>query len=178
MWTLTNKVEYDNIFCIHQTLDKKCEYNGAILQLFRDFKSAYDSVRREIMCNILTEFGFPMKLVRLIKMCPDETYSTVWVGKHLSDMLPISNGLKQGGASLPLTFNLALEYANRRVQVNQNSLKLNCTHLLLDFSDDVNIMGRSVNTTNKSAESLVEEWTRSKCTWSCLHIRMQDEITI
>jgi hypothetical protein len=64
-------------------------------------------------------------------------------------MLPIRNGLKQGGASFPLTFNLALEYANRRVQVNQSSLKLNCTHLLLVFSDDVNIMGRSVNTIKK-----------------------------
>jgi len=33
---------------------------------------------------------------RLIKMCLNETYSTVWVGKHLSDMFPIRNGLKQG----------------------------------------------------------------------------------
>jgi hypothetical protein len=69
------KVKYDNIFYVHQTLDKKCEYNEAVHQSFRDFKDAYDSVRREVMYNILTEFGIPMKLVRLIKMCPDETYS-------------------------------------------------------------------------------------------------------
>jgi hypothetical protein len=35
--------------------------------------------------NILIEFGIPMKLVRLIKMCLNETYSKVRVGKHLSD---------------------------------------------------------------------------------------------
>jgi hypothetical protein len=122
-----------------------------MLQPFRDFKSAYDSVRREVMYNILTEFGFSMILVRIIKICPDETYSRVWVGKHLSDMLPSRNGLKQGCASLPLTFNLALEYANRRVQVNENSLKLNCTHLLLVYSDDINITGRSINTIKKNA---------------------------
>jgi hypothetical protein len=63
--------------------------------------------------DILIEFGIPMKLVRLIKMCVTETYSEVWVGKNLSDMFPIRNGLKQGDDLLPLLFNFALEYAIR-----------------------------------------------------------------
>ena len=59
-----------------------------------DFKKAYDSVRREVLYNILMESGVPKKLVRLIKMCLTETYSRVRVGKNLSDMFPIRNGLK------------------------------------------------------------------------------------
>jgi hypothetical protein len=50
-------------------LEKKWEYNEAVHQLFIDFKKAYDSVRQEVLYNILTEFDIPMKLVRLIKMC-------------------------------------------------------------------------------------------------------------
>jgi len=78
-------------------------------QLFIDFKKAYDSVRREILYNILIEFGVPRKLVRLIKMCLTETYSRVWVGKNLSDRFSIRNDLKQGDALSPLLFNFAVE---------------------------------------------------------------------
>jgi hypothetical protein len=39
-----------------------------------------DSVRREALYNILIEFGIPRKLVGLIKMCLNETYSRVRIG--------------------------------------------------------------------------------------------------
>jgi len=54
-----------------------------------------------------------MKLVRIIKMCLNETYSCVHEGKHMSDMFYIKNGLKQGDALLTLLFNFALEYGIR-----------------------------------------------------------------
>jgi len=58
------------------------EYNVAVHQLFIDFKKAYDSVKREVLYHFLIEFGIPMKLVRVIKMCLTETYSRVRVGKN------------------------------------------------------------------------------------------------
>jgi hypothetical protein len=73
--------------------------------------------------NILIEFGIPKKLVRLIKMCLTETYGRVRMGKNLSEMFPIKNGLKQGDALLSLLFNFVLEYAIKGVQVNQDGLK-------------------------------------------------------
>jgi hypothetical protein len=40
-------------------------------------------VRREVLYNNLIEFAVPMKLLRLIKMCLNETYSIVRIRKHL-----------------------------------------------------------------------------------------------
>ena len=77
----------DQIFCIRQVLEKKCEYNEEVHQLFIDFKKAYYLVRREILYKIFLEFGIPRKLVRLIKMSLTETYRTVRVGKCLTGSL-------------------------------------------------------------------------------------------
>ena len=77
------------------------------------------------------------------------------MGKHLSDMLPVKNSLKQGDAVSPLLFNFVLEYAIRRVQAKQDGLKLNGTHQLQFYIDDVNILGGSVYTINRNREALL-----------------------
>ena len=67
-------------------------------------------------------------------------------------------------------------------------MKLNGTHQLLAYADDVNILGGSVHTVKENGEALVvvsmetgQEVNADKSkysTWSCLNIRMQDEVTV
>jgi hypothetical protein len=69
-------------------------------------------------------------------------------------MFSIKNVLKQGDALLSLLRNFALEYTIRRVQVNQDGLKLSGTHPLL-FRADVNVLGGNVNTISRNTDALV-----------------------
>ena len=69
MWISTQQVNYWSYILHSSDTWEIWEYNEAVHQLFIEFKKAYDSVRSEVFYNILTEFGIPMKLARLIKMC-------------------------------------------------------------------------------------------------------------
>jgi hypothetical protein len=44
---------------MHQILEKKWENNEAVHQLFIAFKKAYDSLRREVLYNIVIELVSP-----------------------------------------------------------------------------------------------------------------------
>jgi hypothetical protein len=55
-------------FYVRQILDKNEITNAAVHQLYVDLKKAYDSVKGEVLYNIIIEFGVAMKLVRLIKI--------------------------------------------------------------------------------------------------------------
>jgi hypothetical protein len=67
----------------------------------------------------------------------------------------LRNGLKQGDALSPMLFKFALECAIRRVRVNQDGLKLNGTHQLLAYADDVNVLAGSIHTLKEKVEALV-----------------------
>jgi hypothetical protein len=74
-------------------------------------------------------------------MCLNETYK---------------NGLIQGDVLLPMLFNFALEYAIRKVQENQLGMKVNGTHQLLAYADDVNLLEDNIDTINKNTEILID----------------------
>jgi len=63
--------------------------------------------------------------------------------------------LKQGDALSPLLFSFTLEYAIRKVHVNQGGSKLNGAHQVLVCVDDIDILGGSIHTIKKNSEALV-----------------------
>jgi hypothetical protein len=72
----------------------------------------------------------------------------------------MQNDLKQGDGLSPLLFNFASEYAFRKDQDNQVALKLNGTHQLLAYGDDVNVTGDNTDTVEKNVN-----FSRRKLVW-------------
>jgi hypothetical protein len=68
----------------------------------------------------------------------------------------IQNGLKQDYGLSPLLFNFVLEYAIRKVQEIQVGVKLNATHQLLAYADDVNLLAYNIDTVNTNTETLID----------------------
>jgi hypothetical protein len=102
--------------------------------------------------NILIEFGISRKPVGLIKMCLNETCSMVHTGINMSDKYPIHNDLKQEDTLLIFPFNFALNNVIRRVQENQEGLKLNGIHQILAYSYDISILEENrYHTKNREA---------------------------
>jgi hypothetical protein len=84
-------------------------------------------------------------------MCLNETYTTIRVGKNLSDIFPIRNVLEQGDALSPSLFNFALECATRWVQVDEKGLKLKGPQFRLM----IHTYWAEVSTINDNRESFV-----------------------
>jgi hypothetical protein len=73
----------------------------------------------------------------------------------LSSSFSIENDSKEGDALLPLLFNIAIEYAFRKVQETNLGLDMNGTHQVLAYADDVNLIDSDIRTIERNANVLL-----------------------
>jgi hypothetical protein len=78
----------------------------------------YDSVTRELLYNILVQFGVPTELFRLTKIYLNESYRKASICRHLSDNFHIQNVLKIGNVLPPLLVTFVFEYVISKFQGN------------------------------------------------------------
>ena len=113
-------------------------------------------------------------------MCLNETYSTVRVGKNLSEMFPTRNGLKQEDALRLFLFNFALDYAIAKGPSVPRWLENKWYKSPFGLCLSVNKMGGSVHTIKKTETLAVARKENGltvkadKIAWSCLDIGMQN----
>jgi sorting nexin-29 len=77
-------------------LEKQWEFNRESWHVFIDFKQAYDSIHRRSLWSVLSDFGLPGKLIRLVQLCYEGTRCRVRVGGELTQVFEVKSGLRQG----------------------------------------------------------------------------------
>jgi hypothetical protein len=134
---------------------QKIEYNRTIRQPYIDWRKAYDSIGSEVLHNILTKFSFAMKLIRLLKVYLNKAYSTVCVGKHLSEAFLIQNGLKQWSFIIT-AFQLCPGMCHQEDPRKGSRLGFNRAHQLLVYDDHLILLKLRHKYHKENTEALLD----------------------
>ncbi|PNF27716.1 hypothetical protein B7P43_G12778, partial [Cryptotermes secundus] len=139
-----NRSTIDNLFTLRQITEKCWEFNIDIYLCFIDFKQAYDTIIRKKLRMIMSTFGIPTKLSRIINLTMTETINQVKIQNQLTECFKTNQGLKQGDSLAPSLFNLVLEYIVRKCNVDtRNTIAYKQTQIMA-YADDIIIVSRSL----------------------------------
>lgn len=155
VWFPERNVNDRTAFSYRPNNRKKYEYCQNIWQLFVDIKMVDDNIHRKSLYNVMEDFGIPKKLVTLAKMCMEDTQYKIRVGHTISEAFEVSTGLKQGYSLSPTLFIIALEKAIREMQREITGVAIGQHRIqVLRFTDDLNILGISIESTERVAQVL------------------------
>ena len=109
---------YDALWVARLLQEAARAKNLPIMFAFVDIKKAYDTVNREALWVVLSKYGVPERLVKLIRAFHDDMHVRVRVKGQLSDEFVVHVGLRQGCVLAPILFNIyfaiIVEEANKR----------------------------------------------------------------
>ena len=130
----------DHIFTLRQILEQSQEFNAPVYANFVDFKKAFDSIHRDSLWKILTHYGVPEKLVRMVKMLYADFSAQVLCEGELTDPFQVKTGVKQGCVLSPFLFILGIDWIMKQTTVKgKRGIRWTLTEVLedLDFADDI-----------------------------------------
>jgi len=130
----------EQIFTLRQIIEKVISGTDPILINFIGFKKAFDSVHRPSVWKILKSYGFPEKLINIIKAFYMDSRCAVRAEGQLSDWFQIVTGVRQGCILSPLIFLIVIDWVMKQAtsSIPIGLEWLNNEHLVdLDFADDI-----------------------------------------
>ncbi|CAH8652987.1 unnamed protein product [Dicrocoelium dendriticum] len=95
--------------CIDQVLEQRHARRRPTIAVFLNFNSAFDSVDRSILFDILARNGVPTKYVNIFRALYSNTTSRVRVYGVLPDSFPTTSGVRQGCPISPFLFNFVVD---------------------------------------------------------------------
>jgi hypothetical protein len=137
----------EQIFMWRQLAERYIEaQDGVLVNVFIDFKKAFDRVWHEGMFRVLQHYNIPRKLTAMIQNLYSQAVSAVRIGSDISEWFRQTVGVRQGCVLSPDLFNLFLEHVlGEALEAYQGGALINGRHVSnLRFADDIDLMGETV----------------------------------
>jgi sorting nexin-29 len=108
-----------------------------------DFRAAYDSVKRGQLYRAVEDLGIPQKLIKITKITMKNSVTQIRIQSSLSEPLKVNKGLRQGDPLACLLFNIALEKAVRKANMQIIGHIFHKSAQILACADDVDRVART-----------------------------------
>lgn len=103
----------DQIFSLQQIVEKALAVNKKVYCAFVDFEKAYDSIDRDILWQILLDYGVPLELVTAIRSFYVGSEACVRTNGVFSILFRIYLGVRQGCPMSAWLFNIFIDKCNK-----------------------------------------------------------------
>ena len=98
----------DMIFVARQLQEKCCEQHQDIHLAFVNLTKAFDTVNRDLLWNILRQFGCPPTLIAILQQFHTGMCAQIVMAGSQSSSFPVEVGVKQGSVLAPIISNLLI----------------------------------------------------------------------
>lgn len=134
----------DAIFVVRQIVEKSIEFAKPAFLCFVDLSKAFDNIRVSDVVNVLTERGAGRKLTNIIKDLNTNNKTKVKTPTHISETVPITDGIRQGDSMSPTLFNLIMDKIIGKVKQIKAGYRMGReSHSIICYADDALLMAET-----------------------------------
>ena len=146
----------EHIFTLRNIIEQTVEWNSNLYVCYVDFEKAFDSIHRETLWKIMTSYGVPAKIVKMVRAMYEDCSCTVASSSGgAPSWFKVRSGVRQGCVMSGFLFLLIIDWTMQRVLEGENTgIRWTLMEQLedLDFADDIALIASSIGQLEKKLE--------------------------
>ena len=106
----------DIIAALRIIIEQSTEWQTPLYTNFIDFETAFDSVGRNVIWQLMGHYEVPPKFIKLIQKLYEASYCQVIHNGKLSESFEMNTGVRQGRLLSPMIFIMVVDWIMREVE--------------------------------------------------------------